>query len=128
MFLYNKKNTTKILIFFIFSFSTITYKSQAKVNCDDLTKYIIEHYAEKDDLRMIVNSTLLIKASWYEYDGNGFVIAYIKKNEIDFNGVPYIFCGISKNRWEAFKKEGFSNLSYGKAFHKYIMDYTCNCE
>ncbi len=74
-----------------------------------------------------MDSSWLVKVEYYQvdYDG-GLVIAYIKKNDYDFKGKPYIFCGISSQRWSAFKTEGLYG-SYGEAFHKYIMDYTCDC-
>ena len=44
----------------------------------------------------------------------------------DFRGKPYIFCGISSYTWTKFTSDGTYN-SWGKAFHKYIMDNKCNC-
>lgn len=115
----------KILLFVVLTFSIRNFQSQT-ISCGDLAKYIVENYETKDTVQPF-SSSMLVKATWYQYDGNGYVIAYLKSNDYDFQGRPYIFCGISRTRWDKFKNEGLFG-SYGKAFHDYIMDYTCNCE
>lgn len=75
-----------------------------------------------------MGSSMLVKAEYYQVDYNaGLVIAYIKNNEYDFKGKPYIFCGISSTRWSNFKSKGLYE-SWGKSFHEYIMDHTCDCK
>lgn len=69
---------------------------------------------------------MLVKAGFYFISGNGFVVAYIKDNQYDMKGEPYIFCGVSRKDWPTFKIEGASS-SWGKAFHKYIRDKVCDC-
>lgn len=96
------------------------------VSCNDLVNYAKAKDPYPDVVRTY-GSSMLVKAEYYEVEDTGLVIAYIRKNEYDFTGKPYIFCGISSRRWSTFKIEGITG-SYGKAFHAYIMDYTCNCD
>lgn len=70
-------------------------------------------------------SSMLVKVEYYKVSGGGLVIAYIKKNDFDYIGNPYIFCGISSNRWSQFTAAG--PYGWGEAFHKYIRSYTCDC-
>ena len=96
------------------------------VSCSDLVQYA----KSEDPYPEIVgssNSAVLAKTEYYRLDGEGLVIAYIKSKPYDFYGKPYIFCGISSERWTKFKVEGMVR-GYGKAFHDYIKDYTCNCK
>ena len=93
--------------------------------CSELVQYAKSEDSYPDRV-MPLSSSMLAKAEYYRVDGAGLVIAYIKENDYDFSGKPYIFCGISPQRWSKFKSEGMYG-SYGKAFHAYIMDYTCNC-
>jgi len=96
-----------------------------EVSCNELLNYV----KSKDSYPQTVNcynSSLLAKVKRYEVDGVGIVVAYIKENEYDYRGKPYIFCGISSYTWINFTSDGTYN-SWGKAFHKYIMDNKCNC-
>lgn len=70
-------------------------------------------------------SSMLVKVEYYKVSGGGLVIAYIKKNDFDYSGSPYIFCGISSSRWSQFTAAG--PYGWGEAFHKYIRNYTCDC-
>ena len=94
--------------------------------CSELVQYAKSEDPYPDRVTPY-GSSMLAKAEFYEVDGGGLVIAYIKENDYDYSGKPYIFCGISSQRWSKFKSEGIYGGSYGKAFHAYIMDYTCNC-
>ena len=115
----------KGLLLFSFILSLVLINAQS-VSCEDLADFIIKNQDRKDTVTPITSS-MLAKATWYEYDGKGFVIAFLKSSDYDFKGRPYIFCGIEWIRWFNFKYEGLKS-SYGKAFHEYIIDYTCNCE
>ena len=118
----NMKKTVSItLLLFVVGITTV---SAQNTSCGELAQFVSKNYNRKDEVNPIT-STMIKKAIWYEYDNNGFVIAYIKENDYDWNGNPYIFCGVSYDRWWKFKSEGIYD-SYGKAFHKYIMNYTCN--
>lgn len=94
-------------------------------SCSDLVRYAKSEDSYPDTVRPITSS-MLAKVEYYEVDGGGLVLAYIKKNEYDFTGSPYIFCGISSQRWSKFKSEGMYG-SWGESFHAYIREYTCNC-
>ena len=99
--------------------------SCASISCQELFNYVVEQYDRKS-YTTCYGSTMLTKVDYYVVDGNGFVVGYIKQNEWDYKGQPYLFCGISNYTWSQFKMNGMTG-SWGKAFHDYIMDYTCNC-
>lgn len=110
------------ILFFTALFITAGFQAQT---CSELVQYAKSEDSYPD--RVIpVNSSMLAKAEYYQVDGGGLVIAYLKSNDYDYTGRPYIFCGISTQRWAKFKSEGMFG-SYGKAFHEYIRDYTCDC-
>ena len=96
-----------------------------RVSCSDLVEYVQSEDSYPDRVNTI-NSSMLVKAEYYRVNDGGLVIAYIKQSDYDFRGKPYIFCGISNQRWAKFKSEGIYG-SWGKAFHNYIRDYTCDC-
>ncbi|NVK53838.1 MAG: hypothetical protein HWD85_12955 [Flavobacteriaceae bacterium] len=95
------------------------------ISCQEVYEIVTENYDYKDTVTPI-GSSMLTRVTYYTLDGDGFVVANIKRNEYDFRGTPYIFCGISSQRWARFKNEGMFN-SWGESFHAYIRDYTCNC-
>jgi hypothetical protein len=95
------------------------------VSCQSLQEEI-EEAAELESTATCVGSSALVKAEYYTLDGDGFVIVYLKSNQYDFSGRPYVFCNISSARWSKFVSEG-RNGSWGKAFNTYIRDYLCNC-
>jgi len=105
-------------------FFSVTANSQ-DVSCDDLYNYVIDHSSYPSTINCF-NSSWLIKVQNYDLDGKVFVVAYIKKNEYDLSGKRYIFCDVSSYAWSNFQSEGTYG-SWGDAFHKYIMDYNCNC-
>jgi len=119
-----KINKLSLLIFILTIFSHITLKAQS-VSCQELFEIVTENYDNRDFVTPI-GSSMLAKVTHYTVEGNGFVVAYIKSNQYDFTGKPYIFCGISSQRWSSFKSEGMFG-SWGESFHEYIRDYTCNC-
>lgn len=93
--------------------------------CNELVQYAKSEDSYPDRITPI-NSSMLAKAEYYQVNGGGLVIAYLKSNDYDYTGRPYIFCGISSQRWAKFKSEGMFG-SWGESFHAYIRDYTCNC-
>ncbi|SDS49856.1 hypothetical protein SAMN04515667_2311 [Formosa sp. Hel1_31_208] len=115
----------KFLFLLLFStFFSFQVKAQS-ISCQELFETVTEYYS--NDSVTCLGSTMLVKVEYYKIEGNGFVVAYIKSNAYDFNGSPYIFCGISQQRWSAFKTNGMYGGSWGESFHEYIRDYTCNC-
>lgn len=118
----------KALLFFLFlnaSVSLITVHAQS-MSCQEVFEIVTENYDSKNQVSCY-GSSMLTKAIYYKLDEMGFVVAYLKSNEFDFRGKPYIFCGISDARWRSFKSAGMYG-SWGESFHEYIMDYTCNCD
>ncbi|SCY36646.1 hypothetical protein SAMN05192588_2508 [Nonlabens sp. Hel1_33_55] len=102
------------------------YGSSQKPYCSELINYAKKNYDSRDSPTVLMSS-MLAKVERYKIDGASVVIAYIKKNDFDFNGTPYIFCDISDERWRAFKNEAIYG-SWGESFHKYIRDYLCDCQ
>src|SRR5690606_12616903 len=116
--------TQALLPFLIFFFCSLGVQAQT-MSCQEVLEIVTENYDYRDNVTPI-GSTMLSKATYYTVDGEGFVVAYIKSNQYDFQGRPYIFCGISSQRWTKFKSEGMYG-SWGESFHAYIREYTCNC-
>ena len=112
------------ILFLTTFFLSATFFSQT-TSCNDLVQYAKSADSYPDRVNPF-NSTMIAKAEYYTVDNGGLVIAYLKSNDFDYSGKPYIFCGISAQRWAKFKSEG-SYGSWGEAFHQYIMDYKCNC-
>jgi hypothetical protein len=118
------KNLLFNIIFALIITTTFGKTTNAQVSCNELINSV-QQYQYKDNVSCF-NSSMLTKAYYYVIDDIGFVIAYIKQNDSDIFGKPYIFCNISEKRWNTFKSEGMYN-SWGQAFHDYIYDYKCNC-
>ncbi len=115
-----------ILLVFLF-FGLLSENSYAQtISCQEVFEIVTEHYDSKDEVACY-GSSMLTKAIYYRLDGMGFVVGYIKSNEYDFRGKPYIFCGITDARWRAFKSAGMYG-SWGESFHEYIREYTCDCD
>ncbi|MAZ72341.1 MAG: hypothetical protein CMC70_04255 [Flavobacteriaceae bacterium] len=95
------------------------------ISCQELFEIVTENYESKDEVTCYLSS-MLTKATYYQLEGMGFVVGYIKSNDFDLYGKPYIFCGISTARWRAFKSAGVYG-SWGESFHEYIREYTCDC-
>lgn len=113
---------TLLLIVFL---GTSVFSFSQSISCQKLFQIVTKEYDSKRN-QSILMSSMLAKADYYRLDNIGFVVAYIKSNEYDFNGQPYIFCGISQSRWNSFVNAGILD-SWGKSFHQYIRDYTCDC-
>ncbi len=107
--------------------STVSY-SQA-VKCNDLLDFIVEKGYKKATLQnYILSSSWLSKVTAYSYEYKVYVVAEIKENEYSYKTSTYIFCGIPSMNWQNFQYGGYGDpASYGERFHKYIIDYQCNC-
>lgn len=70
------------------------------------------------------NSTALVKAEYYYYNYVGYVVIYFKENIYDSNGTPYLYCNISRERWNLFINQGKLN-SWGVSYHNNIESYKC---
>jgi len=115
----------KRLIFFFFLFINCSISYSQSISCEDL-KEELESEANLENSVTCFGSTALVKAEYYTYEGNSFVIVYLKSNNYDFRGKPYVFCGISYSIWNRFVSEGRYG-SWGKSFDMYIKDYLCKC-
>ena len=113
-----------IIVLAVLLFGCIDSYSQS-MSCQEVFDIVTSKYDRKESTTCF-GSTMLVKVDYYTLDNNGFVVAYIKSNDYDFSGKPYIFCGISSMTWINFKVYGMNG--WGEAFHKYIMDYKCNCK
>ena len=113
-----------LLTFSCFIFSLRTYAQE--VSCNDLLDFIkSEGYKNSSISNWTLNSSWLYEVTAYSYDYKIYVVAEIKKNEYSLQTNTYIFCGIPSMNWSNFQF-GTSD-SYGERFHKYIIDYKCNC-
>lgn len=110
------------LLFLIMSFPI--FGNAQKMSCQEAYELVLE-YGENKRTISIVGSTMLTKVIKYEIDNNLFVVGYIKSNEYDFRGSPYLFCGVSSYDWNSFTYNYLT--SAGEAFHKYIFPYKCDC-
>ncbi len=95
------------------------------ISCQELFEYVTTKYDSKESVNCY-GSTMLVKVDNYVINYKNYIVAYIKKNDYDFKGSPYIFCGIPNLNWSYFKYN--SKGSWGESFHEYIMDYKCNCK
>ena len=118
----------KIIVVVILYFSTSIAFSQS-VGCNDLYDFIVKNGTRKASLASYtLNSSWLTKVTAYTYEYKIYVIAEIKPEEYSFKTSSYIFCGIPSQNWNNFQYGGYGESdSYGERFHKYIIDYKCNC-
>ena len=107
----------------------IQAKSQ-KISCNELYKFIIENGRKTSTVsNLVLNSEWLHKVTAYSYDYKIYVIAEIKENEFSYKTNSYIFCNVPSLNWSNFQNGSFTNSStYGERFHKYIKEYSCNCD
>jgi hypothetical protein len=113
-------------IIFVLSFvlfSSMNSYSQS-MSCQEMFEIVTTQYDTKETATCYA-STMLVKVDYYRVDNNNYAVAYIKSNDYDFRGKPYLFCGIPSMNWSYFKYN--SKGSWGEGFHEYIKDYTCNC-
>lgn len=116
---------TKILLVGILIFVNHLEAYSQSISCKELYSTVVTN-SDYQDSTNCFGSSMLAKTEYYEYQNMGFVVAYIKSNDYDLSGKPYIFCGISSLTWSRFKTNGMTG-SWGESFHEYIMDYTCKC-
>ena len=117
---------SRILVLIVISFLLLGSKSYTQtISCQELYETVTANNRPTSSTTCM-GSTMLVKAEYYTYQGTGYVVAFIKRNQYDFRGTPYIFCGISSYRWSIFRSKGTSD-SWGKAFHEHIMGNKCNC-
>ncbi len=111
-------------IVFLFQ-SSYTYTQN--VSCEQLVRSVESETTFYDDILWVnlVYSEFLEEVKAYQYKDGLFVIAKFKREPTAIFGKKYIFCGVPPSNWNAFKN-GIGD-TYGKRFHKYIMDYLCNC-
>ncbi|SHG89672.1 hypothetical protein [Flagellimonas flava] len=100
-----------------------------QISCNRLLEFVESGGYGKGSLSSYtLNSSWLYKVTAYEYNYSIYVVAEIKRNEYSFSTNTYIFCGIPSQNWSNFRYGGYGDPnSYGKRFHKYIIDYVCNC-
>jgi hypothetical protein len=117
----------KALLLSILVFCLTDTQAQS-VKCTDLLQFIKQNGYRKGEVGsyQLMNSSWLKSVTAYTYDNAIFVVAVIKKNEYDFQGKTYIFCGIPSRNWDYFSIYD-TNPSYGEKFRKYIIDYKCDC-
>ena len=120
--------TKKIITIFISCFIFISLTFAQDIKCDDLINYIEKEgrYIESVNAIQLLTSTWLKEVIAYSIENTIVVIAKIQQNQ--FSTKKYIFCGIPKSNWNNFYV-GINDMSktYGERFHKYIIDYQCNC-
>lgn len=117
----------KGLLLFLTILCATELKAQS-VSCTDLLQFITQKGYRKGEVSsyQLINSSWLKSVTAYSYDNKIFVVAVIKKNQYDYTGKTYIFCGIPSNNWDNFSIYD-NNPSYGEKFRKYIIDYQCDC-
>jgi len=100
------------------------------VSCNDLIQFLEkEGYHSGSVNAFEMNSSWLRKVTAYTYDYKIYVVAEIKRNEYSIQTTKYVFCGVPSMNWQDFRFKGYRDSdSYGERFHKYIMDYQCNCQ
>ena len=100
-----------------------------EVTCSELREFIEEKGWNDSSLNSYtLESSWLYKVTKYRYNFKNYIIAEIKTDEYSSTTRTYIFCDIPDYNWSGFKQGYYEDEdSYGKRFHKYIMDYQCNC-
>jgi hypothetical protein len=121
------KKLFTLVTFIIFSIGAYSQE----VSCEDLKNFIEKkgrYYASLSSV--VLNSSWLNKVTCYTYEGKNYVVAEIRKNEYSYTTKSYIFCGIPNTNWFGFYHgNDYVDIrkTYGERFHKYIIDYQCNC-
>lgn len=104
------------------------YNNSRKISCNSLIESV-KNLADSAPYLPITTSTMLSGVRYYQYQGRGYLIIYVKDDEYDLNDEDdraYIYCGITKQRWEYFVEYG-ENTSWGKSFDYYIKNFGCGC-
>jgi hypothetical protein len=125
------KLTLRTIIFagLLFLFSLQSYSQT--VSCNELLEYVLDEGSEIGK----INPVQLYKSGWlesveaYSISNSIAIIAEIKKDDYGFNTKKYIFCNVPQANWDAFYFGLYDKgKTYGERFHKYIIDYTCDCD
>lgn len=95
----------RLILLTIVSLTIFNISQAQKVSCNELYKYVIDN-ARQPSTVTCIGSTVLVKVQKYNFEGTGFVVAYIKQTDYDLRGKPYIFCGISNYNWSMFISRG----------------------
>jgi hypothetical protein len=121
-----KLNVIIVIWFLSLGFGSPSLFAQ-RVSCETLMKAVKEEADHYDEVGFysLLNSEFLEEVEAFEYEEELFVIAKFKREPGQIFSKYYIFCGISKTRWNAFKN-GWTG-TYGERFHQYIIDYVCDC-
>jgi len=114
-----------LILLLLFSFNSYSQD----VSCDDLLKFVKSEGSYESSIGVhTLNSDWLYEVTAYRYESKYYVIAKIKNNKYSYETKSYVFCGIPYRNWSDFKYGSYSDSkSYGERFHKYIIDYQCNC-
>ena len=117
-------------IFTLLALCVFTFNSFSQtVSCNALLSFIKQNGSKKASLpSYMMNSSWLYEVTAYSYEYKIYVVAEIKKSEYSYSTSTYIFCGIPSSNWSNFQYGSYGDSgSYGERFHKYIMDYRCDC-
>jgi hypothetical protein len=114
-----------LIITAIIFIGSSTSKAQTP-SCSELISYVTSEGGYPSIVNC-VGSSWLLKVERYEIDGNGVAVVWVKRNDYDSIGKPYVYCGITDTIWRDFGLEGVISSSWGKAFHQYIKGNNCNC-
>ena len=119
-----------LLIIVLCSLMSFEELQAQDVKCSELFSFVVRNGHRKGE----VSGISLWDSSWlksvvaYSYKNTIFVVAEIKKDDFSFSTKKYIYCGIPPENWDNFQSSYVDiNLTYGKKFHKYIIDYKCDC-
>ena len=117
----------KFIIILLVTLSLNSKLNAQSVKCEDLMQFLVT-YGEEDEIpSYYLNSSWLYGVTAYTYNDVIYVVAEIKANEYSYNTNKYIFCGISTLDWMLFQLGDSETFSFGERFHKYIINYKCNC-
>jgi hypothetical protein len=114
-----------LIIFLLFNMNGF---SQG-ISCDELLNFVKTKGSYVGAVNGIsLDSSWLKDVTAYGYDGDYYVVAKIKKDKYSYSTSTYVFCGIPQTNWFRFRNGSYGDSSsYGERFHKYIIDYKCNC-
>lgn len=102
------------------------YDDSKKIKCSSMINFLLSNYSASD-VAITSTSSWLLKVNYLVYNGVGYAIATIKRDEYLENTDIYIYCNISYDRWGLFKNDG-EKYSWGKSFNYYISDLKCDCK
>lgn len=120
----------KIFLLLTFSFLLNFNAFSQTYSCGEIADLV-----EREGFKWGSLDSYKLKSSWlrsavcYKYDGILFVIAEMKDDDLSNSYRRYIFCGIPEDNWLRFENAIFDpGYTRGQLFHRYIIDYGCNCE